>query len=434
MRSGANGHVPKARVYSDDNNRIMKIPTQSETDWVLGGARSAPYKVLNETGDWTPFLPEYELQRKRGVESNGCTNFGSLNIFEILQNFLYNRDVNYSERFTAVMSGQTEGGNDPHKVLQSVCDNGVIDERLLPFTPGMTFKEYLSPKPMTAELRQKGLDFAYTHIVRHEYIYDVDALLSADKKRRLLGEALKRSPVGVSVYAWSEGDGKYIKPEGAQDNHWCVLVKIDENGNPIVFDSYEPELKKLTWDHFTVAKGVYFEYVPEKKTLMASIMSLIITAMNLLIKEKRSMRNQLYESALKYIGIDASPADRVPDEVACAESVCDIIKSIMPTMPVITGTWTLWDYMEKHAKFKKVTVPMPGTIIISPTGKGNGSIRGHVGICGDRGVIMSNTSFDNPKTPENEKGKWMPNFTIDTWIEWYKNKGGMPIYMYDLIG
>lgn len=228
-------------------------PEYNAEDYVLGAARSAPFEVINESGDWRPYLPEPETQKKR-IESSGCTNYGSLNLLEILENYLYQEKNNYSERFQAVMSNQNRNGNDPHKVLESIRNDGVIDDALLPFTNEMTWEEYMSPQPMVLSLKIKGQQWLNKYILKHEYIYR--DTISIDEKKELLKQALKRSPVGVSVYAWLEQDGVYIKPEGARDTHWCVLVAI-EDGTPIIYDSYAPFLKKLSWEHFDVAKGMY---------------------------------------------------------------------------------------------------------------------------------------------------------------------------------
>ena len=38
-----------------------------------------------------------------------------------------------------------------------------------------------------------------------------------------LKEALKLSPLGLSVYAWFTGpDGYMHRPQGANDNHWVM--------------------------------------------------------------------------------------------------------------------------------------------------------------------------------------------------------------------
>ena len=89
--------------------------------------------------------------------------------------------------------------------------------------------------------------------------------------------------------------------------------------------------------------------------------------------------------------------------------------------PIILGTATLFQYLIKSPEFQQVMVPESGDIIISPTGMGNGSMQGHVGIVGKNGTIMSNSSAT---------GKFMSNYTIDTWTKRYHDKGGIPVYYF----
>lgn len=134
-------------------------------------------------------------------------------------------------------------------------------------------------------------------------------------------------------------------------------------------------------------------------------------------------RMLLYNTALDYIGVDASPADLVDDVVGCAESVTQILRKVVPTTPIITGTWTLDRHLARSRHWVLVGSPMPGDVVISPTGTGNGSIRGHVGIVGKNQVIMSNDSYS---------GKWMANYTIDRWRARYVGQGRMPMQYYRL--
>lgn len=131
-------------------------------------------------------------------------------------------------------------------------------------------------------------------------------------------------------------------------------------------------------------------------------------------------RKSIYMEALKHIGTDASPADRVDDVLGCAESVTEIINKVIP-FPIITGTWTLWDRLRRDSRFRKTGIPMPGDIVISATGNGNGRIRGHVGVVGYNSVIMSNDSAT---------GKFMANYTLDGWDERYRQQGGIPTEFY----
>lgn len=130
---------------------------------------------------------------------------------------------------------------------------------------------------------------------------------------------------------------------------------------------------------------------------------------------------KIYRAALSNLGRDASPADLADDVVGCAESVTTIIKPILGT-PIILGTYTLYEYLSSSPLFQRVDVPQKGTILVSPTGMGNGSISGHTGIIGQNGSIMSNSSFT---------GQWSSNYTIDTWKARYTDMGGIPMFYFD---
>lgn len=138
-------------------------------------------------------------------------------------------------------------------------------------------------------------------------------------------------------------------------------------------------------------------------------------------REKDSLRITLHQKALASIGIDVSPSDLAPDELGCAESVTQVIRKVIPSFPVITGTWTLWDYLRKHSAFVVTSRPKPGDVIISPTGTGNGRFPGHVGIMSNDRIILSNDSRD---------GKFKKSYTLDEWYDRYQKAGGYPVHFF----
>lgn len=131
-------------------------------------------------------------------------------------------------------------------------------------------------------------------------------------------------------------------------------------------------------------------------------------------------RARLLAVARFALGTDASPLDIVNDELGCAESVSTLIGKVIP-FPVITGTWTLNEYLDNDNRFVRIeSQPEAGDIIISPTGSGNGRIRGHVGIIGEAGIVYSNNSAT---------GLWDDLYTLTSWNDRYFGLGGiMPRY------
>lgn len=268
-------------------NYGFKYPKIDEKkDHILGGLRSVYYKVVNESGNWNNSLVIGETQRKI-VDVNGCTNFACLNQKEILFKFLFGIEENNSERFQAVVSGQERDGNDPQNVYTSIRDIGVVEEYKLPFLDGMNFEVYLSPKPMTQNYIDDAKKFKENYEYKHKYVYIPDTPLI--EKQRLLLQSLKRSPVGVSVYAWQMGDnGLYTKPQGARDTHFTVLINAKEGEWWEVFDSY-PEsegdfIKRLEWNfEFDVAKEICIRKKTEEEKKKLSIIEQILNTIAKLI-------------------------------------------------------------------------------------------------------------------------------------------------------
>lgn len=132
------------------------------------------------------------------------------------------------------------------------------------------------------------------------------------------------------------------------------------------------------------------------------------------------MKNTLLSVCTAHLGTDASPNDVAPDELGCAETVTALLQKIYPETPIITGTYTLYEYLNNSPKYQKINEPEPEAIIISPTGMGNLGTNGHVGIFMEDGLIASNDS---------RTGKFLQNYTFETWKSYY-GKRGYPTFLF----
>ena len=141
-------------------------------------------------------------------------------------------------------------------------------------------------------------------------------------------------------------------------------------------------------------------------------------------KPELSPREIFYKAALDAIGSDASPLDRAPDDLACAETVNEIHKKAFGISIDEPGLSTIRLYHSLVALktlFQRVSDPLPGDIIISPTGMGNGRIKhGHVGIVSEIG-IMSNDS---------DTGLFLQKYTMESWRLRYQITGGFPMLFF----
>jgi Bacteriophage peptidoglycan hydrolase len=132
---------------------------------------------------------------------------------------------------------------------------------------------------------------------------------------------------------------------------------------------------------------------------------------------------KLYQTAMSFLGKDASPKNLAPNEVACAESVNDVVfAAFLENVGGGLSTASMYQALQSNTKFAEVSSPLKGDIVISPTGTGNGQLsNGHVGIVGDNNQIMSNNS---------ENGIWDIHYTVASWRARYVSFGAMPMKYY----
>lgn len=384
-------------------------------EYVLGQSQ-VPYVPFNEEGNWEAFLPKYENQTTRQKEeTSGCTVHGSQNQIETLASFLFKEQANYSERFTYNLVPIDPGrGADPQKTHETIRKYGLVDERDLPMTD--TIEEYTDKSDITGSLLAKGQHWLTQYDYRHEWVWSPTK--RPDNYIELLKDALRTSPLAVSVTAWRQENGVYVSDNGG-NNHYCLLYKFDDQGYPWVFDTYDHSRKKLAKDHnIRRAKRIWLQKRTKKE------MGIMIKLLQSVIKTLSMQKPTLYDVTKANLGIDVTPKDEVSDEYACAHVATTLMKMAYPETPIITGTATLYEWLLKQPTWKKTDAPDVGDIIISPTSYGNGSIPGHVGVLMENGLIASNNSSGV------YKGRITENFTLESWNARYKVKGGFPVYFF----
>ncbi len=238
------------------------IESVFETDhYELGGLDLFEKPVLNPSLNWMPSIPYGEKQRK-SIDTNSCTEFAFLNQLETLEIFKYQKSSNWSERFLAIGAENVPRGNDPHKVMEWARHNGIVTEQRLPFTDEIkSWGEYMQPNPLPARLIREAEKWLNEYDFKHEWLWK-DKISVKEKQKRIL-EALKYSPVAVSVNWRKKGD-IYVRA-GAQDVHWTLIVKGERLRPWAIYDSYIDDdfIKMLDWDFdFGVAKLITLDRKP----------------------------------------------------------------------------------------------------------------------------------------------------------------------------
>ena len=258
-------------------NYGFKRPEITPDQHIFGS--SLDWKIQKEDGQWDEFLPLYEPQAEN-YETSGCTCWGTENALEILHKYLFKTEPNYSERFLYILAGITLEGGDPHTVAETIRHQGLINQELLSIPE--TYEEFCQPNPMEEKFLAEGKNWLDDYSFRHDWVLQG----KETKENRIIAikEALKYSPLGVSVSAWQEENGIYFDG-GRPNNHWCCAFGWTDKGWKI-FDSYNHSIKIYSFDsEISFAKRYKLEkktFYPEKETnwlidLIKSLLTFLTT-------------------------------------------------------------------------------------------------------------------------------------------------------------
>lgn len=198
---------------------------QRPTDYLAG---AIAYEVRNEKGDWRDFTPVGEKQ-KDPAETMACVTFSALNSLEVQTKHQTGAVINYSDRFTAKMSGTTKDGNYQWAVADSVRKDGVVLESVHPKPANYNWQSYYTEIPQSVKNQAIRLDIAYEFLPIRQTPID----------KATLAYHLKHAPLQVIVPA-------------PYPNHAVLAVHI--SGDIVYYyDSYSPFLKKMKYSAITSA-------------------------------------------------------------------------------------------------------------------------------------------------------------------------------------
>lgn len=216
-----------------------------EKDWVFGQDNGIIWRDLIPDGNWHKPLINinakktfFEIQEGKFFDTIGCTAYGTLNGEELLEFIKWEIITNKSDRFTNKMSGNTIKGNLVSNVLESIRKkHGVVDEKDWSWNRDTDrWKDYY------AKIPQEILDKGKIWLKQYDFNYE-----RVGTDHNSIKEGLKKSPVGVGVYAWYKRGGLYRSV--GSFNHWCIIIKQDWGKSYTILDSYEPFIKTLDWNY-----------------------------------------------------------------------------------------------------------------------------------------------------------------------------------------
>lgn len=136
-------------------------------------------------------------------------------------------------------------------------------------------------------------------------------------------------------------------------------------------------------------------------------------------KESKDPATLLADAAVSMLGKDASPRNRAPQELSCAEGVSGIAHLVWPDFPDdIISTQVLLHYLKTSPRFKPVLDPLRGCVVVSPT---VGTNHGHTGIYTQPDRIASNDS---------RTGLFEENYTRASWRAYFIAKKGLKGFLF----
>lgn len=271
----------------------FKEPIIDSTQYILGSVGNLPVNELVPSGNWKDYLPDPEVQQKRGIETYDCTGFNTLNAIETLIFRQYGIRVNYSDRWVGIIAGTSveKGGNDPHVVAEAIRKYGLIPEEMLPFSDDLqSAEEYYSFKGMTKEqieaCYEEGRKWLREWRLGHDWVFRPSQ--PTEEKINNMKVALKSSPLCVSVYAWAQ-DQRGVYVSYGQPNHWTSVFAQEQFTN--VFDSYDPFIKQVEQDYLYCKRFTILKIDEVKKELgrIAQVLKLLSELVSKLFPPKTTV-------------------------------------------------------------------------------------------------------------------------------------------------
>lgn len=276
-------------------NTGVRIEPLSPTDWIAGGESGALRTKLIESGQYDSVLPDEETQVVFSIDVLGCVSFSALNDLEVvftykLANNLLTADqtkflhdegyidpatgkVNFSDRYTAKLSGTNKQGNSLEAVADSIRSlHGLVPEKDWPAPPEM-LKEtdsakkwdiYYSEVPQSVQ--DKGKRFLAKFLIQREWVVIFG---STPDPISALKTALQYGPIQIAAAVCSPWGGGTdpIQGCGCTTQHATLIYGYQDLQYWKDFDHYKSFQKKLAWNYCIPYAMQYHVGVPEVVTV-----------------------------------------------------------------------------------------------------------------------------------------------------------------------
>lgn len=241
-----------------------------DTDYFAG---ALPFEIRIPSGDWTPYLPEFEWQKIGTLETDACVPFAAVQSVVAQINYFiatsqlpaYHlarlKDLGFitedgkfhaSERFIAKMDGTTERGTAMVAPWDAIRKFGMLPDSDWPFHESMTWNEFYKPVP--AELLTKAQEFLKLFGVQYEWIaqgFKNGTPVEALKKH------LQHAPLAIGTPVCEPWNTEQPPTCSGQPSAHSTMA-YRQYQFTFILDHYSPFLKKFALDYPIpfVMKGV----------------------------------------------------------------------------------------------------------------------------------------------------------------------------------
>lgn len=255
----------------EGKNMGVLIQDPRATDYVAGDAATGlVFENRNPLGDWTKYLPSEEQQIGVYFDTMACVTFSALNVLETQLNFMLQNNMiphvtnqkltelgvlkdgrfNFSDRFTAKMSGTTKNGNYLVNVWDSIRNHGLLAESDWPYPreqrqPVFDWDDYYKEIPQ--ELKDKAMKLSKLGDIldiRYEWL-----VAGGKAFQNQFMEWLRMGPVQLATPVCPPWGGSGIVPACSLPVGHATMMVAVVTGAYEIFDHYVPFLKKLALDY-----------------------------------------------------------------------------------------------------------------------------------------------------------------------------------------
>lgn len=143
------------------------------------------------------------------------------------------------------------------------------------------------------------------------------------------------------------------------------------------------------------------------------------------------MPQKILATAKEFLGQHLTLNPSVPPEVGCAEAVSTLLQRAGISGIPATGfasTLMLYQWLAKNPQFEAIHAPEAAAVLVSPTGMGNGEVRGHTGIVGAFGVQYANDY--GICSNDSNSGLFLELWSVQKWQQYYAGYGALPMYYF----